>query len=657
MNTPTSNQMMLSPELTFVATSPVYCQRAERCISSPQSFGYIPIGCQYQFINVAGRPLEVCQPCWQHYQKKTNSAWVPTAVNPARTEGASLQRVPGPYAPPTPNAILCPQVPDTEGIRDLNSEAQRQAAPPLPRAVLPERHQYLEPAAFNSLLSPREYVQSMATVPRGYTPSHAFYTQETSRRAAQAYASTRPEEISIRFAVHHVEEGKSGSRLLWNLEDNHTMPAKSTAPQIKAELFNLMRTRLLRCSKGFLLKITDFELVGKDSTRYDRFPPDTPIFYNQCFGSPRGKGKGAQPAFQKGRSFDVRLLLSQEVYMDVLLHVERSTHKPPLPASRIPDTAKTQPTTGAITLKVPVVGVHDDGRRTTRKRTEREMTTTTLRAGCFVNVGHYVQTPVLDFAELVETKYRMEIDWLRDGCMGQIHVDERPESALGHAGISKTSHPAFMVLFEQHDTTAMREDNRFPTGVRTPVAVKRRYLRGTAAGTAGDDPEDGTPLGPITRTAKPEEELFLARELTNIVWADHLLRMVYSEIHIAQSRAEPHHDICTTVWPSVRFVKAGLFKVASSQPTPKRKENSRRELTYLVEELIKTDDTDDGKFKRYVHNASASPVLVLGRNGDIASFLTFTQHLQYDRTGGSIYVSDYQGAGELLTDPQIMTTP
>ncbi|KAI6094392.1 hypothetical protein EDD16DRAFT_1685630 [Pisolithus croceorrhizus] len=39
----------------------------------------------------------------------------------------------------------------------------------------------------------------------------------------------------------------------------------------------------------------------------------------------------------------------------------------------------------------------------------------------------------------------------------------------------------------------------------------------------------------------------------------------------------------------------------------------------------------------------------------ITEFLAFTQHVQYAKSGGLVIVSDYQGSGTLLTDPQILT--
>ncbi|KAJ7585298.1 hypothetical protein C8J56DRAFT_145300 [Mycena floridula] len=60
---------------------------------------------------------------------------------------------------------------------------------------------------------------------------------------------------------------------------------------------------------------------------------------------------------------------------------------------------------------------------------------------------------------------------------------------------------------------------------------------------------------------------------------------------------------------------------------------------------------------KYIGNASAVPFKDLS-DGDAekALFLSFLQHVQYEKTRQLVYVSDYQGCGSLLTDPQIMTS-
>ncbi|KZT53343.1 kinase-like protein, partial [Calocera cornea HHB12733] len=87
----------------------------------------------------------------------------------------------------------------------------------------------------------------------------------------------------------------------------------------------------------------------------------------------------------------------------------------------------------------------------------------------------------------------------------------------------------------------------------------------------------------------------------------------------------------------------------------KDKKKTRSGSTYLVEEMI--EDVAKGGFVKYLHNSSAIPRMLSGEEGRISAFLSFSQHVQFVRTGGLAYISDYQGAGGLLTDPQVITNP
>ncbi|KAJ7688834.1 hypothetical protein B0H17DRAFT_1135375 [Mycena rosella] len=69
-------------------------------------------------------------------------------------------------------------------------------------------------------------------------------------------------------------------------------------------------------------------------------------------------------------------------------------------------------------------------------------------------------------------------------------------------------------------------------------------------------------------------------------------------------------------------------------------------------------DTDTEDFVKFIHNGDSVPLL----NPDdplypIAEFLCFTQHVQYFKTDGTVFLSDLQGTGTWLTDPQIMASP
>jgi hypothetical protein len=83
----------------------------------------------------------------------------------------------------------------------------------------------------------------------------------------------------------------------------------------------------------------------------------------------------------------------------------------------------------------------------------------------------------------------------------------------------------------------------------------------------------------------------------------------------------------------------------------------------------------DRSFIKYIHNADAVPLQDINEQGHkIGVFLCFVQHVQFVHTHGQAYISDFQGtfhnltlgltllksfpgAGDLLTDPQVMTDP
>ncbi|KAG1811976.1 hypothetical protein EV424DRAFT_1341156 [Suillus variegatus] len=74
--------------------------------------------------------------------------------------------------------------------------------------------------------------------------------------------------------------------------------------------------------------------------------------------------------------------------------------------------------------------------------------------------------------------------------------------------------------------------------------------------------------------------------------------------------------------------------------------------TYLLEERI------EGKFIKYINNNSAVPTYHLrGFEEKIGLFLCFAQHVQHRLTNEVVYLSDFQGSGNLLTDCQVMTGP
>ncbi|KAJ7480476.1 hypothetical protein B0H11DRAFT_2420684 [Mycena galericulata] len=107
----------------------------------------------------------------------------------------------------------------------------------------------------------------------------------------------------------------------------------------------------------------------------------------------------------------------------------------------------------------------------------------------------------------------------------------------------------------------------------------------------------------------------------------------------------------------VRFIHAGVAAVHQAASGPPANNKSSICRSYLIEEYI--DEEKDG-FYKFINNASAVPIKLPTADSSLsllAIFLSFTQHVQYYKTKGMVYLSDLQGSSKLLTDPQIMTAP
>ncbi|KAJ7229890.1 hypothetical protein GGX14DRAFT_383846 [Mycena pura] len=142
-------------------------------------------------------------------------------------------------------------------------------------------------------------------------------------------------------------------------------------------------------------------------------------------------------------------------------------------------------------------------------------------------------------------------------------------------------------------------------------------------------------------------------EANFLYWATALLELCFAFIRhfIAQAGKQPPFSIL-----KIRFVRAGI--AAAKDSTTSNTSSLRR--TYLLGEFINNPESE---FVKFVHNGDTVPLLA---DDDplyaLAEFLCFTQHVQYTKSGGLIFISDYQvqhytGTEHLLTDPQIMSAP
>lgn len=151
--------------------------------------------------------------------------------------------------------------------------------------------------------------------------------------------------------------------------------------------------------------------------------------------------------------------------------------------------------------------------------------------------------------------------------------------------------------------------------------------------------------GAIARVPGREELGAFCTECNCIRWASILLDLTYKFVaHEIKLRGKPNYPI-----PQLRYTRA-MVAIVQGLATEK---------AYLMEEWIEEDECEQ-RFLKYINNRFPTSIVPLSapeRAHDIASFLVFSQHVQWQKTKMGVFVSDYQGAGGLLTDPQITANP
>ncbi|KAI5991632.1 hypothetical protein EDD15DRAFT_2368972 [Pisolithus albus] len=256
--------------------------------------------------------------------------------------------------------------------------------------------------------------------------------------------------------------------------------------------------------------------------------------------------------------------------------------------------------------------------------------------------------PTRPLAEILENpRYRSFNLDISETYPGRLRVDQSPKSFIGIGGF-KTAQSGLLMLTPP-------SPSGLGSKVHDNVVVKHPFLRPPTLNpsTSGSGPLAGGSRR-IIRFSLGDELPKLHCEANTLYWAKALLTMTYDFIDgaVLSAASVPPFKI-----PRLRFVEAGLA-LAHSQFTKglvKPKFGGTVCGVYLLEEKI---EGGSAAFTKYIHNMDCRPSLSADEDGyDIAEFLAFTQHVQYSKTGGLVFISDYQGSSTLLTDPQILTDP
>ncbi|KAF8989827.1 hypothetical protein BDQ17DRAFT_1256491 [Cyathus striatus] len=124
-------------------------------------------------------------------------------------------------------------------------------------------------------------------------------------------------------------------------------------------------------------------------------------------------------------------------------------------------------------------------------------------------------------------------------------------------------------------------------------------------------------------------------EANVIYWVTSLLYHSYAFIaQIISTKGNLPFDI-----PKIHFINAGLGIAQESIAVKAGVKAGTVHKAYLLEEFI---DKSNGEFIKFINNGSAVPLLEKDEPlYQIAEFISFTQHIQYENTGALIMTSPY----------------
>ena len=193
------------------------------------------------------------------------------------------------------------------------------------------------------------------------------------------------------------------------------------------------------------------------------------------------------------------------------------------------------------------------------------------------------------------------------------YLDVTFEASSTLKGTFKTAHPGSPILSSNTLPTTL------PPSLSGNVCVKQLYISNKA--------------DKIRRYSAPQEGSLIHSEAVCLDWGRILLDLTYQFIEHAKEGKEG--DFPGTI-PKLRFIEAAIAEVSEGSKF------------FLAEEWI---DTSEDPFIKYINNNHAGTCIspeAPEETQNIANFLCFAQHVQYQVTSGTLITSDYQGMPQMV---------
>ncbi|KAI0316555.1 hypothetical protein OF83DRAFT_1060183 [Amylostereum chailletii] len=435
-------------------------------------------------------------------------------------------------------------------------------------------------------LSPRSRVSS--SVPSGYNANHVVYKNYREQMAAAA-ASQQP-RVMISVALHRLKgEGIGGSSLVGNIERDIKVPLHISAHDLHQVVVETILPDRNVWAMHFPFDIRTLSLFKLPRLLLHPDPmqdPGRPVL-EEFFLKMRGKGPVAQ--LNTSAKVKVLLIMTFEAHDEIQVWRENKLH------------------VSAGLFGEEAGNVVSDTQVSTHRRNVVETTAKVcdpllpLRAAPFEEVvqsSHPFQTEDFDSTRLIT-----------------LVVESHRSTHDMSMGRFKTCHAAKVTLASNSSALDLP-----PILTCSSIVAKRLYWRDEKATASGDfQPRPKRQCYAV----KDDLELMLT-ESNCLFWGAGLMSHLYNNLdRIVKEKKALGEDIIR--FPRLRFVKAGL---AITQTGP----------VYLLEEKI------EGEFVKYIGNGNAKPSPGISKaEAYIAEFLCFAQHFQYEDTGRTVYLSDFQG--------------
>jgi hypothetical protein len=231
------------------------------------------------------------------------------------------------------------------------------------------------------------------------------------------------------------------------------------------------------------------------------------------------------------------------------------------------------------------------------------------------------------------------IDGSLTGIHFRAHLIYNPEERIGQ-GTFKTANLASLEFDNLRPSVGLGSLNVD----KLSVALKRPFLDMKTASKRPGLPSVSTKTPvPVSRLTVTDEQHAVTGEAKLLVWANALLEFGYDFIfYYAQTNhAPPGVEDFMSIIPHFRFVDAGVAVVVKPLETSTAGRPSTQRATYLLEEMLPGTQAE---FVKYMNNSRATAFLERDDSEyELAEFLMFMQHVQYQITHGMAYISDFQG--------------